>query len=192
MSQASGSDRLLVPISERDHIKGAINAPAVLVVYGDYQCPQGGRLDKMIEEIRQQLGVGAASPEENRLCFVFRHFPQTQLHPQAQKAAEAAEAAGAQGKFWQMHDTLFEHQQALDNGSLVEYANELEIDILQFLQDMSEHVYASRVNEDVESGRKSSVTNAPALFINGVRYKDAWELERLVAAIVEALNSQQT
>jgi protein-disulfide isomerase len=135
----------------------------------------------MIKAIQQQLG--------NRLGFVFRHFPQVSIHPQAQKAAEAAEAAAAQGQFWQMHDTLFEHQQALDNGYLVEYANDLGLDITQFLQAMWGHVYADRVTEDVESGLRSGVTTTPTLFINGIRYNDAWNLEGLLAAIARIENS---
>jgi protein-disulfide isomerase len=175
MSQANEPNRLSVPPSERDRIQGSLDAPVVLVKYGDYQSPDCGKSHRIIKAIQQQLG--------NRLGFVFRYFPQTPIHPQAQKAAEAAEAAAAQGKFWQMHNTLFEHQQALDNGYLVEYANELGLDISQFLQAMWRHVYAERVNEDIESGLRSGVTTAPTLFINGIRYNDAWNLESLLAAI---------
>jgi protein-disulfide isomerase len=135
----------------------------------------------MIKAIQQQLG--------NRLGFVFRHFPQVSIHPQAQKAAEAAEAAAAQGQFWQMHDTLLEHQQALDNGYLVEYANELGLDIPQFLQALWKHVYTERINEDIESGLRSGVTTTPTLFINGIRYNDTWNLESLLAAIARIENS---
>jgi protein-disulfide isomerase len=175
MSQANEPNRLSVPPSERDRIQGSLDAPVVLVKYGDYQSPDCGKSHRIIKAIQQQLG--------NRLGFVFRYFPQTPIYPQAQKAAEAAEAAAAQGKFWQMHNTLFEHQQALDNGYLVEYANELGLDISQFLQAMWRHVYAERVNEDIESGLRSGVTTAPTLFINGIRYNDAWNLESLLAAI---------
>lgn len=177
----SDRNRLSVPPSQRDHIQGALNDPIVLVEYGDYQCPDCGEVHRMIKAIQQQLG--------NHLCFIFRHFPQTQIHPQAQKAAEATEAATAQGQFWQMHDTLFEHQQALDNGYLVEYANNLGLDIPQFLQAMWRHVYADRVNEDIESGLRSGVTTTPTLFINGIRYNDAWNVESLLAAIARIENS---
>ncbi len=181
MSQANERNRLSVPPSERDRIEGAIDAPIVLVEYGDYQCPDCGEVHRMIKAIQQQLG--------NRLGFVFRHFPQVSIHPQAQKAAEAAEAAAAQGQFWQMHDTLLEHQQALDNGYLVEYANELGLDIPQFLQALWKHVYTERINEDIESGLRSGVTTTPTLFINGIRYNDTWNLESLLAAIARIENS---
>lgn len=180
MSQANEGNRLSVPPSERDHIQGTLDAPVVLVKYGDYQSPDCGESHRIIKAIQQQLG--------NRLGFVFRHFPLVSIHPQAQKAAEAAEAAAAQGKFWQMHDTLFEHQQALDNGYLVEYANDLGLDITQFLQAMWRHVYADRITEDVESGLRSGVTTTPALFINGIRYNDAWKVESLLAAITRIEN----
>jgi protein-disulfide isomerase len=134
----------------------------------------------MLKAIQQQLG--------NHLGFVFRHFPQVSIHSQAQKAAEAAEAAAAQGQFWQMHDTLFEHQQALDNGYLVEYANDLGLDITQFLQAMWRQVYADHVTEDVKSGLSSGVTTTPTLFINGIRYNDAWNVESLLAAITRIEN----
>ena len=175
MSQANERNRLSVPPSERDRIQGTIDAPIVLVEYGDYQSPDCGEFHRIIKAILQQLG--------NRLGFAFRHFPQVSIHSQAQKAAEAAEAAGAQGQFWQMHDTLFEHQQALENGYLVEYANDLGLDMSQFLQAMWRHVYADRVTEDVESGLRSGVTTTPTLFINGIRYNDAWNVESLLAAI---------
>ncbi|MBD1889848.1 DsbA family protein [Coleofasciculus sp. FACHB-SPT9] len=181
MSQANEGNRLSVPPSERDRIQGSLDAPVVLVKYGDYQSPDCSETHRMIKVIQQQLG--------NRLGFVFRHFPQVSIHPQAQKAAEAAEAAAAQGKFWQMHDTLFQHQQSLDNGYLVEYANELGLDMPQFLQAMWRHVYADRVTEDVESGLRSGVTTTPTLFINGIRYSDAWNVESLLAAIARIESS---
>lgn len=180
MSQANERNRLSVPPSERDRIQGVLDAPIVLVEYGDYQSRDCGEAHRMIKAIQQQLG--------NRLGFIFRHFPQTQIHPQAQKAAEAAEAAAAQGQFWQMHDSLFEHQQALDNGYLVEYANDLGLDMPQFLQAMWWHVYADRVIQDIESGLRSGVNTTPTLFINGIRYNDAWNVESLLAAIARIEN----
>lgn len=180
MSQANERNRLSVPPSERDRIQGTLDASVVLVKYGDYQSPDCGESYRIIKAIQQQLG--------NRLGFVFRHFPQTSLHSQALKAAEAAEAAAAQGKFWQMHDTLFEHQEALDNGYLVEYANDLGLDMPQFLQAMWRHVYADRINEDIESGLHSGVTTTPTLFINGIRYNDTWNVKSVLAAIARIEN----
>lgn len=129
----------------------------------------------MIQAIQQQI----------QLCFVFRHFPRTHLHPQAQKAAEAAVAAAAQNKFWQMHNLLFEHQDALNNGYLLEYANDIQLGIERFLQEMTDHVHAERVAQSIQGGIQSGVSSTPALFINGVRYRDAWDTERVLAEIVD-------
>lgn len=127
----------------------------------------------MIQTIQKQIP----------LCFVFRPFPRIHLHPQAQKAAEAAESAAAQNKFWQMHNTLFENQSALNDGYLLEYANAIQLDIDRFLQDMTNHAHAERVTQDMQGGIQSGVSYAPALFVNGDRYNDAWEVERLTTAI---------
>lgn len=176
---------LFVPPSTQDHIKGVLNAAVVLVMYGDYQCSQSADVYRLIKVIGQQLVVSFG---ENYLCFIFRHFPPIPIHSHAQRAAEAAQAAAVQGQFWQMHDMLFIHQRELGNGYLVEYANNLGLDISKFLQDMSKQVHIDRINEDVESGLHSGVTAAPALFINGIRYSDRWNIEQLMAAIVTASN----
>lgn len=175
---------LVVPPSERDYRQGELNARVVLVEYGDYQCPDCGELYTLIKTIQGQ--PDATFLEKNDLCFVFRQFPQPQIHPQAQKAAAAALAAGAQGQFWQMHEMLFSHQQELGNGYLVEYADRLGLDIPQFLQDITRKVHADRINEDIKSGIQSGVTVAPTLFINGTRYVDRWNVEQLTAAIITA------
>jgi protein-disulfide isomerase len=150
-------------------------------MYGDYACFQSANVYRLIKAAQQQL---SSSFEENEVCFIFRHFP---LHPHAQRAAEAAEAAAAQGQFWQMHEMLFIHQQALENGCLVEYANRLELDIPRFLQDLSKRVYIDRINADSEGGHRSGVKAAPALFINGMRYRERWTIEQLIAAIAAAI-----
>jgi protein-disulfide isomerase len=173
MSQTDDGNRLFMPILEHDHIQGAMNAPVILVAYGDYQCLSCGEVHRMIQAIQQQIP----------LCFVFRHFPRIHLHPQAQKAAEAAEAAAAQNKFWQMHNILFEHQDTLNNGYLLEYANAIQLDVDHFLREMTEHVHAERVAQDIQGGIQSGVNSVPALFINGTRYWDAWDRERLLNAI---------
>jgi protein-disulfide isomerase len=179
------SDRssLFVPPSTQDHIQGVLSAVVVLVMYGDYECFQSANVYRLIKVAGQQL---SASFGENSLGFIFRHFPQEQIHPHAQRAAEAAEAAAVQGQFWQMHEMLFVHQQELENGYLVEYANRLGLDISQFLQDLSRRVYVVRINADIEGGLQSGVEAAPALFINGIRYSDRWTLEQIMAAIVTA------
>jgi protein-disulfide isomerase len=178
--------QLVVPPSEQDHRQGSLDARVVLVEYGDYQCPQCGELYALIKTVQERLN--ATFFEENYLGFVFRHFPQPQIHPQAQKAAEAAEAAGAQGQFWQMSEILLEHHQDLRDCNLVEYANNLRLDVAQFLRDIARRVHIGHINEDIESGIRSGVTSTPALFINGVRYTNALELEPLLAAILESEN----
>ncbi|MEH2032151.1 MAG: DsbA family protein [Nostoc sp.] len=181
---------LFVRPSTQDHIKGVLNATVVLVMYGDYECSQSADVYRLIKVIGRQLSVSLG---ENYLCFIFRHFPQVQIHSHAQRAAEAAEAAAVQGQFWPMHEMLFSHQQELGNGYLVEYANNLGLDISQFLQDISKKVYIDRINEDIQSGLNSGVTAAPALFINGIRYsvgvarrRHRWKIEQLMAAIITA------
>jgi protein-disulfide isomerase len=134
----------------------------------------------LIQGIKREL---SAAFGEDYLCFIFRHFPQTQIHPQAQRAAQAAVAAAIQGQFWLMHDTLFAYQQRLENGYLIEYANNLGLDIPQFLKELSKQVHVDRINEDIESGLHSGVTAAPALFINGIRYIGRWNTTELMAAI---------
>ncbi len=172
-------NQLVVSPSQRDHRQGSLTANVVLVEYGDFQCPQSAILNALIRSIQEQF---------HHPCFIFRHFPQLQRYPQSQKAAEAAEAAGAQGQFWQMSDILFAHQQALGNGCLVEYANDLGLDIPQFLRDIARRTSVDRINQDIASGIQCGVTNTPALFINGERYRDALELEPLYTAIIQARN----
>ncbi|MBW4428868.1 MAG: DsbA family protein [Nostoc desertorum CM1-VF14] len=181
---------LFVLPSTQDHIQGVLNAAVVFVMYGDYECFQSANVYRLIKVAGQQLKISFG---ENNLGFIFRHFPEVQIHPYAQRAAEAAEAAAAQGQFWQMHEILFIHQQELKNGYLVEYANRLGLDISQFLQDLSKGTYVDRINADIEGGLRSGVEAAPALFINGIRYpvgvarrRHHWTVEQIMAAIVAA------
>ncbi|MBW4442008.1 MAG: DsbA family protein [Plectolyngbya sp. WJT66-NPBG17] len=180
-----GSDHssLFVSPSTQDHVQGILSAAVVLVMYGDYECFQSANVYRLIKVAQQQL---SASFGENYLGFIFRHFPQERIHPHAQRAAEAAEAAAVQGQFWQMHEMLFMHQQELKNGYLVEYANRLKLNIPQFLQDLSRGVHIDLINADIEGGLQSGVEAAPALFISGIRYLDRWSIDRLMAAIVAA------
>jgi protein-disulfide isomerase len=181
MTQESGTARLTVPVSQRDHQQGPETAPVTLVEYGDYECPYCGEAYPIVKEIQRRLG--------DRLRFVFRNFPLTQSHPHAEHAAEAAEAAAGQEKFWEMHDYLFEHQQALDDAHLVQYAVALHLDQETFVREMTAHVYANRVREDFLSGVRSGVNGTPTFFINGVRHDDPYELETLLAAIEAAMPS---
>jgi len=152
----------------------------MLVEYGDYQCPGCGQAFTIVQRLQQCFN--------HQLGFVFRNLPLMRFHPHAQHAAEAAEAAAAQGKFWQMHDLLFEHQAALEDGFLVEYASWLALDISQFLRDVSGHIYLARVFRDLESARLSGVETTPAFFINGC-YQDAWDLDSLFMAVEQAVDA---
>jgi protein-disulfide isomerase len=183
MNDDRSHSSLLVPPSTQDWMQGVLSAKVVLVMYGDYQCPRSADVYKLIKGIKRELS--AASGEDD-LCFIFRHFPQTQIHPQARRTAQAAEAAAAQGQFWLMSDTLFDHQQRLENGYLVEYANDLGLDIPQFLKELSKQVHVDRINEDIEGGIESEVTTTPALFINGNRYIGRWNRTELMTAMIAA------
>lgn len=180
MSQDQNRSSLSVLPSTQDHRQGVLDATVILVMYGDYQSSQSAKVYRLIKVIQRQLSVSLG---ENYLCFIFRHFPQRQIHAQAQHAAEAAEAAAAQAQFWQMHEMLFLNQQELRNGYLVEYANNLDLNIPQFLQDLSRGTHIDRINRDIESAYQSGVTIAPSLFINRVRYTDRWNIEQLTTAI---------
>jgi protein-disulfide isomerase len=183
MNDDRSHSSLLVPPSTQDWIQGMLSAKVVLVMYGDYQDSKSADVYKLIKAIEREL---SASFGEDYLCFIFRHFPQAQIHPYVQRAAQAAEAAAAQGQFWSMHDTLFAHQQKLENGYLVEYANDLGFDIPQFLKELAKQVHIARIREDIKGGIDSGVTTAPALFINGNRYTGHWNMTELKAAIIAA------
>src|SRR5262245_11629280 len=174
MTMAAGS-QLTVPVSARDHHLGPLAAPVALVEYGDYECPHCGAAHPVVTEVKRRLG--------DRLCLVYRHFPLTRVHPHAERAAEAAEAAGAQGQFWPMHDTLFEHQDALDERSVLTYAAELGLDVGRFAADLSAGVHLPRVRDDFASGVRSGVNGTPTFFINGWRHDGAADLPTLLAAI---------
>ena len=173
------SFNLAVPISERDHSQGPADAPLTLLEYGDYECPYCAEAYSVVKEIQSRLGA--------QLRFVFRNFPLTEVHPHARHAAEAAEAAGAQGKFWEMHDTLFEHQDQLTDDDLAQYAADLQLDTERFRGEMAEHTYWRRVSDDVESGQHSRVSGTPTFFINGVRHDDTYTLDVLLPALEKAL-----
>ena len=178
MLPTSSQDQLAVAVTERDHIQGSRGARVTLVEYGDYQCPDCVQAFPIMIDIQEHLG--------DRLRLVFRNFPLSKVHPHAQRAAEAAEAAGAQGRFWEMHDYLLQHQAGLEDGALLQFAGETGLDVARFRRDVDSHAFAARVQEDVQSGTQSGVTGTPTFFINGVRYKEARDLESLTAAILKA------
>jgi protein-disulfide isomerase len=172
--------RLTLPVDPaRDHIQGPDGAAVTLVEYGDFQCPHCGRAYPIIQAVQKTMG--------KQLRFIYRHFPISDEHPDAVAAAEASEAAGAQGKFWEMHDLLFEHQKALDEESLAGYARQLGLDLDRFTREMREHAYGERIKEDFASGLRSGVNGTPTFFINGERYDMPWEPEEwLLRAVQEA------
>lgn len=176
-------NKLTLPIKvDYDHIQGPISAPINIVEYGDYECPYTGMAYPIVKELRRRLG--------DSICFVFRNFPLNEIHPHAQHAAEAAEAAGGQDKFWQMHDHLFEHQNELEDGHLLEYAKIVGLDTERFKKEISEHVYVPVINNSLKNGIKSGVEGTPTFFLNGVRYEDSWELETLFETIRSAIKKE--
>jgi protein-disulfide isomerase len=162
-------------VGERDHVQGNPNAGVTLVEYGDYECPYCGEAYPIVQRIQRELG--------DNLRFVFRNFPLSQVHPHAEQAALAAEAAGRQGKFWEMHDMLFENQQALEDNDLVRYAEALRLDMLKYLSDVSSEQVAARVREDFMSGVRSGVNGTPTFFVNGRRHEGSYQHDYLRAAI---------
>lgn len=179
MNRTEWTAELTVPVSvERDHVEGRADAPAILVQYGDYECPYCGEAYPIVKEVQRKMG--------DRLLFAFRNFPISTSHPHAEQAAEAAEAAGAQGKFWEMHDLLYERQADLTDADLRAYAGELELDVDRFDADMASHAYAPRVHEDFMSGVRSGVNGTPTFYVNGVRHDDSYELDVLLDALERA------
>jgi protein-disulfide isomerase len=179
MSRTEWTAELTLPVSEeRDHIQGPPDASVTLLEYGDYECPYCGAAYPIVKEVQARMG--------DRLRFVFRNFPITTSHPHAEQAAEAAETAAAQSRFWEMHDHLYEHQRHLENADLHRYAEELGLDVERFDNELAEHVHADRVRGDFMSGVRSGVNGTPTFYINGKRHDDSYEIETLVAALEEA------
>jgi protein-disulfide isomerase len=181
MSTTSPARRLAVPVDDaRDHILGRADAPVTLVEYGDFECPFCGMAYSDIKEIRSRLG--------ERLRFVYRHFPRPP-HPHARQAAEASECAASQGKhfFWSMHDMVFEHQQALEDDHLREYAAVIGLDVPRFTRDLSEHAFVQRVQEDLQGAVRSDVHGTPTFFINGARYEGLARADALYRELLRQL-----
>jgi protein-disulfide isomerase len=153
---------LLLPIQPEDHVQGPAEARLTLVEYGDYECPACGLLFATIRELHEKLA--------NDVRIVYRHYPLSGSHPHAQQAAEAAEAAGAQGKFWEMHDLLFENQRALSAKAFERFAEKLTLDLDQFRTDVKDRTFEARVREDFKRGVANGVYGTPGLFVNGVRH----------------------
>jgi protein-disulfide isomerase len=166
---------LAVPVSDADHRLGPMAAPVVLVEYGDYECPYCYNAQPVVKEVRQRL--------RDRLAFVFRHFPQNSIHPHASTAAQAAEAAAQQGKFWEMHELLYQHQQELAGLDLTHLALGLGLEVYRFESDLQSAAAARRIRTDMAGGLQSGVKGTPTFFINGCRYDGPVDIESLVAAI---------
>jgi len=159
---------------DRDHYRGPVDAPVTLVEYGDFECPYCGRAEPVVRLLLQEFGD---------VRYVWRHLPLSDVHPHAQLAAESTEAAAAQGSFWEMHDLLFDHQDALDYDDLIGYAEELGLDVERFSDDLHERLGAGRVAEDIDGADLSGVAGTPTFFVNGRRHYGAYDIDALSAAV---------
>jgi protein-disulfide isomerase len=175
--------RLTPPVGPHDHAQGNAHAPITLVEYGDYECPFCGRAFLVAKAMQQALG--------DSLRFVFRNFPLSTVHPHAVRAAQAAEAAALQGSFWEMHDLLFENQEALEDEDLLEYAGQLELDLPRFLRDIDSPEVTARIRADFLSGARSGVNGTPTFFVNGQRYDASWEPEELLTRLRALLDAPE-
>jgi Na+:H+ antiporter, NhaA family len=168
---------------ERDHVRGSAEAAVTLVEYGDFQCPYCGEAYPVVRELQERFG--------DQLRFVFRHMPLADLHPRAPFAAEAAEAAGAQERFWEMHDRLFEHQHELGDSELRQHAEAVGVpDSERFDAELRDGVYAARVEEDYRSGAQSGVPSTPRFFVNGLIHLGAASYAELLEAINTELSAR--
>lgn len=171
--------RLKNTITERDHVAGLSSAPVTLLEYGNFECIHCGRTYPAIKEVQKLLG--------EQLRFAFRHFPNVRVHPHSLRAAEAAEAAGGQGKFWEMYDQLFMHQQALEDADLLRYAKGIGLDVQSFARAMKENTFLNQIEADYDrSVFDEHVTGTPTIYINTVRYTGATDVDSLLIAIKQA------
>jgi protein-disulfide isomerase len=178
MNTTAWGATLAMPVRpERDHIRGPAGAATTVVEYGDYECPYCRVAHGIVAAVQARL--------QDRICFVFRHFPLTTVHPHAQPAAEAAEAAGRQHRFWPMHDTLFTTQ-ALTDTAFMAAARAFGLNVQVFSSELTQHVHVPRIREDFMSGVRSGVNGTPAFYINGVRHDGAWDFETLLTAVNQA------
>lgn len=167
--------RLSVPVSAKDHIQGDPKAPVTLVEYGDYQCPSCGQAYPIVKRLQKHFG--------KRMSFVFRNFPLTQIHPYAEPAAETAEFAAAHHKFWEMHDLLYENQESLDDGLLLQLSQQLNLDPNALAEALESKQLEPRVRADFSSGVRSGVNGTPTFFINGQRHDGSYDYASMVEAI---------
>ncbi|MFW9928740.1 MAG: Na+/H+ antiporter NhaA [Candidatus Thorarchaeota archaeon] len=179
MAHGQALSKLSDPINEFDHIIGEKNADIEIVEYADFECEYCSRANLVLNDLRETI--------ESKIKYVYRHFPLSKIHPHAQLASEASEAAAAQGKFWEMHKELFNNQNNLTESLIYEIAEKINLDMDQFKKEMKNRLYAKNVREDFLSGIKSGVNGTPTLFINGLRYNGAWDIESLLEVIEKPL-----
>jgi protein-disulfide isomerase len=166
---------LSVPVSHADHILGAEHAPVTLVEYGDFECPNCRQAAPAVKQLVSRFA--------GKIRLVWRQFPLEEVHPHALHAALAAEAAGAQGKFWEMHDLLLAHRDPLKDSRLRDYANRLELEMARYDEDMKEQRYLQRVREHADGARKSGAHGTPAFFLDGAIFDVSFGLQRLHDAV---------
>jgi protein-disulfide isomerase len=164
-----------LPLRDGDHVFGDENAAVTLVEFGDYECPACGDAYRTIKQLQGECGNG--------LRYVFRHYPYARLHPHAELAAQAAESAGGQGQFWEMHSLLFENQEALEMENLVSYAEQLNLDLDRFKNELESEKFLEHVRSDFRTGVQNGVFGTPTVFINGIRHNEDLEFETLCAAV---------
>ena len=172
MGKSKTADRRLLALHPDDHVTGAPHPTMTIVAYCDFECAYCGRAYAVITRLMARFG--------DRLQFVFRHFPLVEKHPFAQEAAELAEAAGAQGRFWPMHNFLFSYQDTMDRDDLYTFAGKIGLDVARIKEEVAAHVYAERVQRDVEGGRHLGVSGTPTFFLNNMRYTDEDRVEHVV------------
>jgi len=170
---------LAIPVTAIDHAQGAEHSPVSVVEYGDFECPICKQAAPAVKLVLERFAA--------RIRFVFRHFPIESAHPHAMHAAQAAEAAGGQGKFWQMHDLLFENQRHLKMANLREYAQRLELDMPRFIAEMDDEIYLQRVREHMAGGTRSHVRGTPTFFINGVIHDVSFGMHALMEGVEAAV-----
>jgi protein-disulfide isomerase len=169
------TDPLDPPLGPRDHVDGPDDAPLELVMYGDFQCPFCNAAQPILRRVRDRL--------EGRLRFAFRHFPLRDVHPDAQRAAEASEAAAAQGEFWAMHDALYAARGVLGLDAVLAAARSVGLDAERVRAELADGAYTGRVEEDMRSGRAAGVMGTPTFFVNGVRHTEGYDAQSLIAAL---------
>lgn len=173
--------KLSIPVNAEDHAQGNSSAPCTLVEYGDYQCPSCGQAFPIVKKLQKHFGA--------KLLFVFRNFPLSEIHQWAEPAAEAAEYAGRQGTFWEMHDLLYENQEDLGEELFATLAGKLGLDPKQLQTAVADHANHAHIRTDFTGGVRSGVNGTPTFFVNGVRHDDSYDFDTLSEAIESAMTS---